>query len=183
MFHLSNYDFLFGSLVLISAGIAIIRGGIAELLSLSTWFIALFVMRHYAAYLDQIIPSLISNHLLRSLITYILAFSGVAIAITLLKLLFNKAIAKLGLGGINYMLGAIFGTIRGIIICALIIIVSEMFNLDSGHSWNKSWFAPILLPTVQLIINAIPANIKNINQEIGKNAVTLLNSESNFLGK
>ena len=40
--HLSNYDFIFGAIILVSIVFGIFRGGVAELLSMSTWFIALF---------------------------------------------------------------------------------------------------------------------------------------------
>jgi len=183
MAHLSNYDFLFGSIILISAVLAIIRGGVAELLSLSTWFIAFFVMRNYAAQIEQFIPQVITNQLFRSLITYIISFIGIAIVITVIKMIFNKAIAKFGLGGLNYMIGAAFGIIRGLIICSLLVILMEMFNIDKEHSWNKSWFSPILTPAVSMIVNAIPDNVKNLNHEIGASAANFIHKESSNLGK
>ncbi len=178
MVHLSNYDFIFGSIIIISAILAIIRGGVAELLSLSTWFIALFVMRNYASFLEKLIPDIITNGLLRSLISYIIAFFVVATAITLIKMVFHKFIHSFGLGGLNYMLGAIFGIARGIIISALIVILMEMFNLDENHAWQKSWLSPILKPTVTMIINAIPDRVKNINHEIGAEAEHIIRKEA-----
>ena len=53
---LSNYDFVFGIIILISMLLAIFRGGVAELLSISTWFIALFVVRNYSELIEHFIP-------------------------------------------------------------------------------------------------------------------------------
>lgn len=168
MTHLSNYDFLFAGIVLVSALFAIIRGGVAEILSLSTWFIAILVMQRYADMLSHFIPDAINNSLLRSLIAYLIAFIGVAIIITIIKKIFNQLISKLGLGGLNYLLGAVFGVVRGLIVCALLIITLEIFNLDSQHGWRKSSFAPLLTPLVSMVVNAIPENIRHLNHEPGK---------------
>lgn len=176
MLHLSNYDFVFGALIMISAFLAMLRGGIVELLSLSTWFIALFVMRHYAKLIELYMPTVISNQLFRSLLTYIIAFLGVAIIISIIKAIFQKAINNLGLGSLNITLGAIFGIIRGVIISALLIILIEIFNLDTTHSWQHSVLSPILVPSVAVIINAIPNNIKGLNQSIASQAKHLISS-------
>lgn len=179
--HLSNYDFLFASIILISAALATIRGGVSELLSISTWFIALFVTRNYAEFIERYIPEIISNELFRSLITYIISFIGVAIIITLLKMTFNKAISKTGLSGLNYLLGALFGIVRGIIICSLLVILMEMFSIDKDKGWNNSWFSPILKPAVNMIISATPKDMENLNNEIGKHATTIIEHEANKL--
>lgn len=162
--HLSNYDFVFAAIILISALLALIRGGVAELLSLSTWFIALFVMRNYAIFIEAYLPAIVSNELLRSLLTYIIAFLIVAIIITIIKAIFHKAIRNLGLNGLNGLIGLLFGVGRGIILCALIILLVEIFNLDPKHDWQASWLSPILTPTVAFIVKAIPDKVKNLNQ-------------------
>lgn len=177
MVHLSNYDFVFGGIILISAILAMLRGGVAELLSLSTWFLAFFVMRRYAEIIEKIIPAVISNELFRSLLTYLIAFLLVAVIMMLIKLAFHKLIQSLGLGGLNYMLGVIFGLLRGLIICALLIIILEIFNLDQEQSWQKSWLSPILTPIVSMIVNAIPDRVKNFNYEIGKNAEQMIKNK------
>lgn len=178
MLHLTNYDFIFGAIILASAILAAIRGCITELLSLSTWFIALFVMQRYSSHIQKIIPQVVNNGLLRSLIAYIIAFLAVAIIIAIIKKIFHKFICSFGLGGLNNLLGFLFGIVRGLIICALIIIIMEMFNLDDSHGWEKSWFSPILKPTVKLIIDAIPNRVKNINHEIGSKAEIFIHNES-----
>ena len=180
---LSNYDFVFGAIILVSAALAMLRGGVAELLSLSRWFIALFVMRHYAPQIEKIIPQLVSNQLFRSLISYILAFLVVALAIALLKNIFHKFIKSTGLGGLDYALGGLFGIVRGLIICAILILILEMFHLDDQHGWQRSWLSPILIPGVTMLANAIPERVKNINHELGSQAEALIQNDPKKQGK
>ncbi len=156
MENLSNYDYVFGAILLISTLLALIRGGVAELLSLSTWFIAIFVMRHFADQLERYIPDFIAATKLRSIVSYAYSFFIVAIIITFIKKIFNQLISRIGLGGINHLLGALLGLIRGIIISALLILVIENFNLDNKHGWQLSRLNPILTPVVKIITNALP---------------------------
>jgi membrane protein required for colicin V production len=172
--HLSNYDFVFGTIIIVSTIFAIIRGGVAELLSLSTWFLALFAMRRYASTLEQLIPNLITNSFLRSILSYIIAFAAVAILISLIKMMFHKFIHSFGLGGLNYAIGAVFGIARGLIISALVILLLETFNIDPSHTWQRSWLSPVLIPTVSTIVNAIPQRMRHLNEELGKQTQQLL---------
>ena len=158
----SNYDLIFLGIIVISVIFALMRGGISEILSLSSWFIALWLMHKYGNIINHLIPQSISNTLIRSILVYVAIFILVAIGISIIKKLFSKIISSLNLGGLNYLLGFIFGMIRGIFICAIIVIVIEMLNLDYTHSWKNAKSYPIIYPTVKLILNAIPENIKKL---------------------
>ncbi|HCY38661.1 MAG TPA: hypothetical protein DHV02_02240 [Neisseriales bacterium] len=180
--HLSNYDFIFGAIIVVSVVFGVFRGGVAELLSMSTWFIALFVMRKYSADIEKIIPQLVSNGMLRSLLSYIIAFVAVAIIIMLIKIMFHRFIHSLGLGGLNYFIGALFGIARGLVISALIIVVVEMFTMDEKHSWQSSIISPLLVPTVNLIVNQFNS-IKRIDFEAAHQANFFKNQASEILSK
>ena len=155
----SNYDLVFGVIILISVVFALIRGGVAEILSISKWFIALWIMHGYGDLVVRFIPSGISNVLLRSVIVYAVIFVFVAIIIVLLKKIFSSMINKLGLGGLNYLIGFVFGSVRGVFICALIVIVIEMLSLDSKHSWQNSKAYVVINPAIKLIVTSIPDGI------------------------
>lgn len=158
---LSNYDIFFLIIIGGSAILAAIKGGVAQLLSTSIWFIALFVTKNYNVKIEEFIPSSISNAMLRTLITYVIAFLIVAIFITILKMLFHSVIKGFGLSGLNIAIGALFGFARGAIICAIIVIVIEMLGMDKEHSWNHSLLSPIVQPTVNILISNVDS-IKNI---------------------
>ena len=64
----SNYDVIFFAIIIFSAVMALIRGGVAEVLSLSIWFAAFGIMRHFGNQIDTFIPANISNQLVRSAI-------------------------------------------------------------------------------------------------------------------
>ena len=158
----SNYDVIFLGITLISAVLAMFRGAISEILSLSTWFLAFTLMTHYSQLMERFIPQSISNPLFKSIIIFIIAFIIVAICITIIKKIFSSIIKSIGLGGLNIALGFIFGVIRGILICSILVIVIGVLKLDSSHSWQKSIMYPIIAPVVKVIINSIPQQINEL---------------------
>src|SRR5579863_1651790 len=158
----STYDIIFFGIIAFSAVLAFIRGGIVEILSLSTWFIAFWALHKFGTSLEPFIPNSISKDLLRSIIIFIVIFLIIAIAMAILKKLLANFINTIGLGGLNYIIGIGFGIIRGIFACALLIIVIQMLDLDSSKSYAKSKLYPVLSPVVNWIIDAIPHSVKNI---------------------
>ena len=152
----SYYDIIFFGIISFSAILAFIRGGVAEILSLSVWFIAFWVMYRFGGAMDKFIPASITNHLIRSVIVFIVSFIIIAIIITIIKKLLANVISAIGLGGLNYLIGILFGIVRGILICALLVIVIKVLNFDNSNSFQKSKLYPVLEPVVSFIVNAIP---------------------------
>ena len=171
--HLTNYDFFFGAIIIVSTIMATIKGGVAQLLSISTWIIALFVTKKYNDQIEGFISGLISNEFLRALLAYLIAFVVVAIVMTIMKMIFKKLIQSIGLGSMNMLSGAIFGFVRGIIIAGLLIIIFEMIGVDKSHSWHDSMLSPILNPTVKILISNLDT-IKNLETTVTKSVSSTL---------
>ncbi|MCC2624953.1 MAG: hypothetical protein K0R14_826 [Burkholderiales bacterium] len=161
-FFATNYDIIFFGIIAFSAVLAFIRGGIVEILSLSTWFIAFWVLHKFGSLFEPFIPHSVSNSLLRNVIIFIVIFLIIAIGMAILKKILANFINTIGLGGLNYLLGIAFGIIRGIFVCALLIIVIQILNLDSNKSYAHAKLYPILSPVVIWIVDAIPDSVKDI---------------------
>ncbi|MDD3266272.1 MAG: CvpA family protein [Burkholderiales bacterium] len=162
---LTNYDVFFLIIIGGSTILAAIKGGVAQLLSTSIWFIALFVTKNYNSKIEEYIPSVINNEMLRTLVTYIIAFLLVAVFITIIKVIFHSVIKSFGLSGLNIAIGGLFGFIRGAIICSIIIIIIEMFGMDKEHSWNNALISPIIRPIVSTLISNVDS-IKDIGASV-----------------
>jgi membrane protein required for colicin V production len=152
----SYYDIIFFGIISFSAIIAFIRGGMVEILSLSVWFIAFWMMRQFGGAMDALIPTTITNHLIRSAIIFIVSFIIVAIIIAIIKKLLANVINAIGLGGLDYLIGILFGIVRGLLICAILVVVLKMLNFDNNNEWQKSKLSPALEPVVSFIVNTIP---------------------------
>ncbi len=158
----ANYDIIFLIIIGASAIFACIRGAIAEILGLSVWFIALWSMSHYGYLISQHLEPSITNTMLRSFVVFVVIFVAVAILIAICKKLLVNTSSMIGLGSLNYLLGAVFGVIRGIFICAFLVVVIELLNLDPSHGWHKSKFQLLIFPVVSWITHTIPEKFATI---------------------
>ena len=158
----ANYDAIFLCIIAVSTIIALFRGAINELLSLSVWFITFGLVEHFGSFIDTKIPSSINNTLLRGFIAFIVTFILVAIVIAIIKKICASIIKSIGLGGLNYLLGALFGAIRGVLVCALLVFIVEAFSIDNNHSWQKSHLGFILTPSVTWISTSISSHINEL---------------------
>ena len=160
--NLTNYDFIFFIIIGASSALALLRGGVSEVISLCTWFIVYYIITHYSVQLNKFIPHAISNHLLRTGIIFIGVFIIVAIIMTIIKNLTNSMVSSIGFNSINYILGLIFGAVRGLLLCALLIIIVEVFNIDTSQNWKQAKLAPLITPVVHGIAHIIPEQLKNV---------------------
>ncbi|MDQ5921513.1 MAG: rane protein required for colicin production [Pseudomonadota bacterium] len=160
----SNYDLIFLGIIIFSSVIALIRGALSEILSLSVWIISFVVLHRFSSLFDRFIPSSVTNQFLRSVIIFLAAFIIISIAIAIVKKLCTAILSSIGLGGLNHLLGIVFGIARGILICAILILVIEILKLDPQNSWKNAKLYPVVHPVLTWITQAIPSP-KELSQQ------------------
>lgn len=154
----SYYDIIFLCIIAFSAVLAFIRGGVSEILSLSTWFISFWLVGKIGNHVNHIIPNNITNLTIRNIIIFIVIFIVVAIFIALIKKILSGVIKAIGLSGLDYLAGIAFGIIRGILICAVLIVILQFFNFDTKHSYEKAHLYPIIAPITAWINKFMPTH-------------------------
>ena len=138
-------DVALGGALAISALVGLMRGSLKEVLSLIAWGAAL-----YAAWLfaQPVAETYVSKFLSDSYIAYIAAFGGIFIGVLFLigvvNLLISQVLKATGLGFLDRLLGLILGTVRGVLIGALIIFGLK-FMVGTPNQlpmWRDSTLAP-----------------------------------------
>jgi membrane protein required for colicin V production len=179
----SYYDIAFFGIIAFSTIFGFIRGGLSEILSLGSWLIAFWLMHNLGNGVEHLLPNSITNHLFRNVIAFIIIFVVVAIFIAIIKKILSSILTVIGLNGLNYLIGIVFGVLRGILICAVLVIIVNMLSLDQGRSYQKSKLFPILAPVISWISSIIPNKVpapptdmlnsyKNHSESYVKNLVT-----------
>jgi membrane protein required for colicin V production len=153
----NNYDIVFCVIVILSTFFALIRGAVAELINLGVWIIALVLIPQSYSKFGHYIPNSVTSPVLRNLLVFIVIFIALAIIATLLKKVLSKFISSIGLGTLNFILGGMFGIVRGIFICAIIIMILEVFNLDHTKGWTKAKTYVFIHP----VVNWVSAEVKH----------------------
>lgn len=156
----SNYDIIFFGIIALSTFAALFRGAVTEILSLVVWISSFWFMRNYGVIISAHLPASIpDNMLLRNVIVFIIVFIVTAIASKIVKAIMSSMVKGLGLSGLNYTLGILFGALRGVFICSALIIVIAMFRLDPNNAYQDSKAYPFLKPCIGWMTSSIPQTV------------------------
>ena len=138
-------DLALGGILVISALVGLMRGFVKEVLSLIAWFVAA-----YAAWMlaEPVARDYVSRVFNDEKIAYIAAlgaiFIGTLFLIGVVNLLISQVLKMTGLGFLDRLLGLILGTVRGILIGALVVFALKFMvgTPDKLPMWKESQLAP-----------------------------------------
>ena len=129
-------DYLIIGIILISAGISVVRGFIKEVLSLVSWAVALWVAVMFYAHLASLLTSYIDPATLRFFIAFIILFIVTLILGALVNHLISQLVEKTGLSGTDRALGVMFGILRGVAIVTILVLVAGVTPMPSDNWWH-----------------------------------------------
>jgi membrane protein required for colicin V production len=114
------------------------RGLVREVISVLGWVIAFLAANLLAGPLGEVLPQSIPTPELRVLAAFLGIFIGVLIVSTLLALLLSKLMQVAGLGGLNSLLGAMFGVARGVLIVLAAALLAGLTSAPKQPFWRDS---------------------------------------------
>ena len=125
------FDLLLIGIIILSGTVALFRGFIQEALSLLLWIFAFMVSMSLNEYLDPYISAYIANPELRRIASLLLIFVMIIFVGGFVIKILKNLIHWSGMGGLDRVLGALFGCARGVI---LIITIYIILPLDIKQS-------------------------------------------------
>lgn len=129
-------------LIVLSLVIGLIRGFVRELISLTTWVLAIgFALLYFRSLADEL-PFAVYNEVARFGIAFAVIFFSVLVIGAIINYLLSAAVSSIGLGGFNHFLGAVFGVLRGGLIVVLLIILVGITSLPEKSWWIESQLIP-----------------------------------------
>ena len=117
---LSYFDYLVIGIIALSGLIAFFRGFIQEILSLVLWITAFAAAMLLNAYLDPYFIDYIDNPEIRRILTIVTVFVGIIFLGGLIIKLLRGLVHWSGMGGLDRLLGVLFGFIRGMLLIVVI---------------------------------------------------------------
>jgi membrane protein required for colicin V production len=132
------------------------RGLVREVLSILGWVIAFLAANLLAGPLGPAMPAAIPSPELRIAAAYVAVFVGSLIVTALVGLLLSKIMKAAGLGGVDRMLGAIFGAARGLLIVLAATLLAGLTSAPRQAFWRDSASAPFLTQAVQALKPLLP---------------------------
>lgn len=137
-------DIAIVAVIAISAIIGLFRGFLKEAIGLATWILAFylaFIMADPAAdYLRQ----WIHVDTARLAIAFAIIFFIVLVAGGLVNFFMSRLVSQTGLAGTDSVIGIIFGTLRGIAVLIVLVMLGGLTPLPGDSWWQQSLFMPTL---------------------------------------
>jgi len=146
---LSHFDYIVIGIIALSGLIAFFRGFVQETLSLLLWVIAFAAAMFLNAYLDPYFINYIDSPEIRRILTIITVFVGIIFLGGLLIKLLRGLVHWSGMGGLDRLLGVLFGFLRGMLLIVVIYLVlpsdfkQSPFITDSKSSTYLKKYAPM----------------------------------------
>jgi membrane protein required for colicin V production len=164
-------------LVLLSAVIGLVRGLVREVFSLVVWASALVLALLFSPRVAGYLAPLIGNDSLQ----YVGAFTCVFIATLVVGALIQWMMARLidgtGLTGTDRVLGFVFGSARGALVCIVVLIAMRPFGEDETW-WQASVIVPALLDFEEEILVLLDATADIAGDLVGAGGDLDQNPES-----
>ena len=130
----------------VSALISVVRGFVKEVVSILIWLTAAIIASIFHDQLATVMADLIDTPSLRMLAAWITLFVAVLLVGSLINFLLGKLIQATGLSGTDRLLGLLFGTVRGLVILMVVLIIlPKMLPVTEDQWWINSTLIPYFM--------------------------------------
>ena len=150
------FDILALGLISISVIVSMLRGVVAEVTSLITWVVAFVVAKIFAPSFAQLALSGIQPPALAVVVAFILLFVAAWVLQHFARSLLTSAVTAVGLGGVNRILGGVFGAIKGVLLVTVAVLVCAFTDLPQTPEWQQAQTAFMFEQLAQLAVPYLP---------------------------
>ena len=152
-------DYAIVAVIVISAGVSLVRGFAREAISLAGWILAVWlsvtqlelVAAHLTPYIE--LPSL------RLGVAFLAVFMAVLIVTGFVVFLVGLMVEKTAMSGTDRVLGVVFGLARGVAIVGVLVALAGLTPLPQDPWWRESVVLPHFERLALEIRGALPDEI------------------------
>lgn len=152
-------DIAMACVLLFSLLAGVWRGLLFEVLSLMGWVVAYFGSQLLAPYLSPWVPVGTEGSRLHQVSNLVLAFVLLLLLWGLGARLVRMLVQASPLSGLDRLLGAGFGLIRGLLICLLAVLVVGMTPAARSAQWQDSELVPWMQVVLQGLKPLLPPSM------------------------
>ena len=168
------FDITIVIIILITALIGFMRGIVWMGIFLATWAAAILLAIKYKDSLAQELPIKLSSEIAQTGLAALLIFLGVLIAGAIINFLFSKAVAAVGLGAFDRILGTGLGIVLGALAITLLTMLLGLTELPNQKAWSQSLLIPKFQEASAWLQTLIPDNLNQyIDDNVGNSATAL----------
>lgn len=161
-------DVALGSAVLLSILVGLWRGFVFEVLSLAGWVVAFVAAQVWGDEVSALIPFGVQGSALNHGISIAVTFFAALIAWGLMSRVVRMLIRATPLSGVDRVLGAGFGVLRGGVLLLIVATVVLMTPAARSPLWQRSIIAPWASAGLQGLRSMLPhAVVRHLPPEVG----------------
>lgn len=149
-------DYAVVGIITISILVGVLRGFIKEAFSLAVWTAAFLVAFQYSGALALQLESHIELPSARTSLAFASLFLAVLLVGGLVTYLVGMLVEKTGLSGTDRLLGGIFGSVRGLILVLVLMLVAGLTPVPQDPWWQQSRSIQSLLPLAEYSAGFLP---------------------------
>lgn len=153
-------DWLFIGVLLASMVLGAWRGLVFEVLSLVSWAAAFVLAQWLAGDVSQRLPMSGASDLVRYGAGFVLVFVAAVMLGSLLATMVKSLMSAVGLRPIDRALGAIFGSMRGVLLLLLVAVLVGMTPVKSSAIWQESQGAGVAGTVLKGIKPVLPTALE-----------------------
>lgn len=138
---MTGFDYVVIGIVAVSLLFGLWRGVIGEVISLVAWGVGIFAAIEFGASVGHSVFAGLSDPALRTLAGCVVIFVGVLVSMAVLNLVVRSMVKALGLSVSDRLLGMVFGLIRGVLVCMVLVGLGGMTSAPTQSWWKNAMLA------------------------------------------
>jgi membrane protein required for colicin V production len=131
-------DIVVLAIVGISIALGVLRGLVREVLALVAWVAAFLLSNFLAPEAAKLLPQGMGSEEIRLLVSYVIVFIIVLVALSVLAILASKLVKIVGLGPSDRVVGGVFGLVRGVLVVMILVLLAGLTSLPRQSAWRDA---------------------------------------------
>jgi membrane protein required for colicin V production len=141
---MTNLDLIIAAVVLLSMLFGVLRGFLRESVALLGWLVGLWLAWRYSGLVEPYLGGALAGTELQVWVARLLILLAVVMASWLLGSLLSYLVQRSGLTlGVDRLLGAVFGLVRGAVVVGFAVMLGKAADLTSEPWWKASKLLPL----------------------------------------
>lgn len=141
---MNELDYAVIFVMLVSIGVGAVRGAIREVINIAGWVVAFIGAHAFAGTLAPYFADWMAEPVYRVALAWIAIFLAVLIVAAMIASLASELVRKLGLSGLDRVLGALIGVARGALLVLVLTLVAGMTKFPQTSMWKSAASTPLL---------------------------------------
>ena len=135
---MTGFDYVAIGIVGVSLIFGLWRGVVGEIIALVAWVLAIFAAVEFGAVVGRTAFAGLADPALRTLAGCVVIFVGVLVVMALFRMAVRSMVKALGLSVSDRILGMVFGLVRGVLVCMVLVGLGGMTSAPMQAWWQDA---------------------------------------------